>query len=51
MKKNSKTKPPVSAESVAWLAENGKDVSSHFAGKGKMMPERSEVKLMKQQQN
>ncbi len=38
MKKASKTKRPVSAESIARLAENGQDVSSYFTNKGKMMP-------------
>ena len=38
MKKTSKTKRSVSAESIARLAENGKDVSSYFTNKGKMMP-------------
>lgn len=37
MKKASKTKRTVSAESIARLAENGKDVSSYFTNKGKMM--------------
>lgn len=38
MKKTSKIKRPVPAESIARLADNGKDVSSHFTTKGKMMP-------------
>jgi len=38
MKRISKTKRPVSAESIARLAENGSDVSSYFTNKGKMMP-------------
>ena len=38
MKKTSKTKRSVSAESIARLAENGKDVSPYFTNKGKMMP-------------
>ena len=38
MKKTSKTKRTVSAESIARLAESGKDVSSYFTNKGKMMP-------------
>lgn len=38
MKKTSKTKRTISAESIARLAENGKDVSSYFTKKGKMMP-------------
>ena len=37
MKKASKTKRTISAESIARLAENGKDVSSYFTNKGKMM--------------
>lgn len=38
MKKPSKTKRSVSAESIARLADNGQDVSSYFTNKGKMMP-------------
>jgi hypothetical protein len=38
MKKTSKSKRPVSAESIARLADNGQDISSHFTNKGKMMP-------------
>ena len=38
MKKTSKSKRPASAESIARLADNGKDVSSYFTNKGKMMP-------------
>ncbi len=37
MKKTSKTRLPVSAESIARLAENGQDISSYFTNKGKMM--------------
>jgi hypothetical protein len=38
MKKTSKTKRSVSAESIARLADNGKDISSYFTNTGKMMP-------------
>jgi len=38
MKKTSKTKQSVSAESIARLSDNGQDVSSFFTNKGKMMP-------------
>jgi hypothetical protein len=38
MKRTSKTKRPVSAESIARLADNGSDISSYFTNKGKMMP-------------
>jgi hypothetical protein len=38
MKRTSKTKRTVSAESIARLADNGADVSAHFTNKGKMMP-------------
>jgi hypothetical protein len=38
MKKASKTKRPISAESIAQLADNGSDVSSYFTNTGKMMP-------------
>ncbi len=38
MKKTSRMKPPPSAESIARLAENGKDISAYFSGNGKMMP-------------
>jgi hypothetical protein len=31
-------KQPVSAESIARLAEKGQDVSSYFTNEGKMMP-------------
>jgi hypothetical protein len=37
MKKNLKTKKPVSSEAIARLAEQGKDISEHFTNKGKMM--------------
>lgn len=37
MKTPSKRKRPVSAESIARLADKGKDVSSFFSNKGKMM--------------
>lgn len=37
MKTTSKTKRTVSAESIARLADNGKNVSSYFTNKGKMM--------------
>ena len=38
MKKTSKTKRIVSAESIARKADNGHDISFHFTNKGKMMP-------------
>jgi len=38
MKKTSKTKPTVSAESIARLADRGQDISAYFTNKGKMMP-------------
>ena len=38
MKKTSKAKQPLSAESIARLADNGEDISSYFTNKGKMMP-------------
>ena len=38
MKRTSKTKRPASAESIARLADNGRDISSYFTNKGKMMP-------------
>jgi len=38
MKKTSKTKRTVSAESIGRLADKGQDVSAYFTNKGKMMP-------------
>jgi hypothetical protein len=38
MKKTSKTKRSVSAETIARSADDGQDVSSYFTNKGKMMP-------------
>ncbi|MDX6444810.1 MAG: hypothetical protein QOH71_1884 [Blastocatellia bacterium] len=38
MKRTSKTKRTVSAESIARLADKGADVSVYFTNKGKMMP-------------
>lgn len=38
MKKTSKTKRTVSAESIARLADKGQDISAYFTNKGKMMP-------------
>ena len=38
MKRTSKTKRTVSAESIARLADTGADVSAYFTNKGKMMP-------------
>jgi hypothetical protein len=38
MRKTSKTKRPISAESIARLADKGEDISSYFTNKGKMMP-------------
>jgi ribbon-helix-helix CopG family protein len=37
MKRTAK-KRPVSAESIARLADNGQDISVYFTNKGKMMP-------------
>ena len=38
MKRPSETKKPPSAESIARLADAGKDVSSYFTNKGRMSP-------------
>ena len=38
MKTTSKTKQSISAESIARLADNGRDISTHFTNTGKMMP-------------
>jgi Ribbon-helix-helix protein, copG family len=38
MKTTSKKSRPVSAESIARLADNGHDISSYFTNKGKMVP-------------
>jgi hypothetical protein len=38
MKRTSKTKRPISAESIARLADKGQDISAYFTNKGKMMP-------------
>ena len=38
MKRTSKTKRTLSAESIARLADGGTDVSAYFTNKGKMMP-------------
>ncbi len=38
MKKTSKTKRTTSAESIARQADEGRDISSYFTNKGKMMP-------------
>jgi len=38
MRKTSKSKRSVSAESIARLADSGQDVSSFFTNKGRMMP-------------
>lgn len=37
MKKTLKSKKPISAEAIAKLADQGKDISKHFSNKGKMM--------------
>jgi hypothetical protein len=37
MKKIHKTQKPISGEAIAKLAEQGKEISSHFTNKGKMM--------------
>ena len=38
MKRTSKTKRPVSAESIARQADKGQDISAYFTNTGKMMP-------------
>jgi hypothetical protein len=38
MRRTSKSKRPISAESIARLADKGEDISSYFTNKGKMMP-------------
>jgi hypothetical protein len=38
MKRTSKTKRTVSAESIARQADKGKNISAYFTNKGKMMP-------------
>ena len=38
MKSSHKKKKPISAEKIAILAEQEKDVSNYFTNKGKMMP-------------
>jgi len=38
MKKAPKSKRPISAESIARRAEQGKDVSEYFTNRGRMMP-------------
>ena len=38
MKKTRKPSKPTSIEAIAKLADQGKDISSHFTNKGKMMP-------------
>ncbi len=38
MKKTLKSRKPIPSEAIAKLADQGKDVSGHFTGKGKMMP-------------
>jgi len=38
MKNTPKAKRPASAESIARLADKGKDVSAYFTNKGRMMP-------------
>ena len=38
MKRTSKTKRPIPAESIARLADNGQNISAYFTNKGKMMP-------------
>lgn len=38
MKRTSKAKRPVPAESIARLADKGQDISGYFTNKGKMMP-------------
>jgi len=38
MKRTSKTKRTVSAESIARQADKGQDISAYFTNKGKMMP-------------
>ena len=38
MKRTSRTKRTVSAESIARLADKGQDISAYFTNKGKMIP-------------
>jgi Ribbon-helix-helix protein, copG family len=38
MKNSRRRKPPVSADSIARLADKGQDVSRFFTNRGKMMP-------------
>ncbi|HEY4424832.1 MAG TPA: hypothetical protein VGN10_11525 [Pyrinomonadaceae bacterium] len=38
MRRTSKSKRPISADSIARLADEGEDISSYFTNKGKMMP-------------
>ena len=38
MKRTSKTKRTVSAESIARMADKGQDISAYFTNKGKMVP-------------
>ena len=37
MKKTHKSDKPVSADAIAWLADEGKDVSRFFKGQGRMV--------------
>jgi len=50
MRKTSKNKRPVSAESIARLADKGEDVSSYFTNKGRMMPPIEVVKTHPQKE-
>ncbi len=45
MKGTSKTERPVSAESIARLADDGQDVSSYFTNEGGMMPPLETVEI------
>ncbi|MCU1232720.1 MAG: ribbon-helix-helix protein CopG family [Candidatus Solibacter sp.] len=38
MKRTNESPTPVSADKIALLADQGKDVSHFFEGKGRMMP-------------
>ena len=37
MKKHPKKKKPITAEAIARLADQGKDISRHFKGDGRMV--------------
>ena len=45
MRKTIKRKPSITAERIAKMADQGKDVSSFFTNKGKMMPPSQRVNV------